>query len=522
MMTKRSTAAIAACLALSLPATTAAQTHYSEMNSRQQEHQRWALAKAADECNTRHMQHLLSNGVPARGNACLSAWSSTGRCMTPRARGQALRLLLSAGASPNEQCGLRAVSRPLHGASSRSDEAAVRMLLEAGADPTSTTEGESEDPRRNYAASATPLHLAAAAQSGLMGDGPNHTPLPVVQALLAAGADPGALTADGHAPLHHAIWDVRIVRALLDAGADPNVGFLLPAFISFGSDSLPDYMRKTPQQLREVRARGTGAEVVQVLVDSGVDVNARGVRGQHVLHSLPGNAGNTEIIRVLVAAGADVNAQDEHGSTPLHGAQTADLARIYLEAGARPNIRDKWGQTAVFSSRLANSKDRAELVRTLLAAGMDPHDSHGRSPLFEGFGLGDPEGYFDAMLGGGVDIDTQDHRGRTALHEQMMRRFEKKNSYPKSDDFDRFVRLLEQGADPNVADENGDTTLHLAARMCPPPIIDFIGEALRHGADLDLLNKDGKTAWEVSQQNKVCLMLRVDAQLWNPEWKISR
>ena len=46
-------------------------------------------------------------------------------------------------------------------------------------------------------------------------------------------------------------------------------------------------------------------------------------------------------------------------------------------------------------------------------------------------------------------------------------------------------------------------------------------KTLRHGADLDRLNKDGKTAWELAQQNRGCRMLGYDAKLWNPDWKVK-
>ena len=105
----------------------------------------------------------------------------------------------------------------------------------------------------------TALH-AAASRRGRRQD---------VAALVDAGADPNALTADGMTPLHRAAPNTRAV--LLAAGADPNARAKHP--------------------------------------------NSVGVDGWTPLH-VAASQGDTETIAALLAAGADPSARDWEGKTP--------------------------------------------------------------------------------------------------------------------------------------------------------------------------------------------------------------
>ena len=69
-----------------------------------------------------------------------------------------------------------------------------------------------------------------------------------------------------------------------------------------------------------LRGRGA-AEVAELLLDAGADVNARSANDFDVLPLHSACAGNhDEVVAVLIAAGADVNARQSGGYTPLHGA----------------------------------------------------------------------------------------------------------------------------------------------------------------------------------------------------------
>ncbi|WP_461032733.1 ankyrin repeat domain-containing protein [Streptomyces mayteni] len=113
----------------------------------------------------------------------------------------------------------------------------VRALSEAGADPgaalheTYRIPWTYRHPKRHsdafgdLGAGATPLHLALAPHLRVI-PGPDIAP-DVVEALLAAGADPNAADEHGRTPVHNAVTSLGrntldALRLLLEAGGDPD------------------------------------------------------------------------------------------------------------------------------------------------------------------------------------------------------------------------------------------------------------------------------------------------------------
>lgn len=95
-----------------------------------------------------------------------------------------------------------------------------------------------------------------------------------------------------------------------------------------------------------------GTRKLSVLLRAGADPWARSNVGQTVLMAVSGIR-VAEPVRALVAAGADLNAQDDRGETALIDAvhrydwQAVDKIQALLDAGARTDIRDRTGHTAL-------------------------------------------------------------------------------------------------------------------------------------------------------------------------------
>ena len=186
-----------------------------------------------------------------------------------------------------------------------------------------------------YISGRTPLHYAAA------GRGPG-----IIQILLDNGSIIDASDDNGRTPLMHAA-SLEIFRTLQAAGAD---------------------VRARTNEGETVLHRAafvTDAAIVEALIASGLDPNARAARGWRPLHS----AGSPETFKALRRAGANIEARTDSGYTVLH--------------------------------RAAISLDAA-VVEALLAAGLDPNTEagDGLTPLLH---AGSQE-TFEALLTGGADL----------------------------------------------------------------------------------------------------------------------
>ncbi len=78
--------------------------------------------------------------------------------------------------------------------------------------------------------------------------------------------------------------------------------------------------------------------VIDALLTAGIDVNARGGKGQTALHLVKENL---SILTRLLAANPDLSIQDNYGNTALHIAvehSQVAIAKALLEAGADPTM----------------------------------------------------------------------------------------------------------------------------------------------------------------------------------------
>ena len=180
---------------------------------------------------------------------------------------------------------------PLHVASGRGHLNVVEEFLGRGADP------NAQDVRR-----WAPLHWAS---SG---------PLEVVQSLVRHGAELDKTTVVQETPLHVAsrLGSLKIARFLIEKGANP--------------------MSKDNAGGTPFASRHRHLDLVEVLLEVGVDVNVRNTEEETPLHITSGR-GNLEVSRFLIKRGADVNCCDNRGWTPLHAATRnghLDVVRLLL------------------------------------------------------------------------------------------------------------------------------------------------------------------------------------------------
>ncbi len=227
------------------------------------------------------------------------------------------RALVDAGADVNDiaAAGTSALVIAAHSGHS----ALAIYLVERGADPNAADAGY------------TALHAAI-----LRSD------VALVRALLRHGANPDAVVEHGtpgrrfgadYSIRHQAVganafWlasmygELEILRVLAEHGADPLV---TPAT---GASSLQAALG-VPMMARENRRNRVGApptdtadeerrslEIVRLVLDRGVDVNASDARGNTALHDAVRRR-FTSVVEFLAENGADLDAGNKDGSTPL-------------------------------------------------------------------------------------------------------------------------------------------------------------------------------------------------------------
>ena len=285
--------------------------------------------------------------------------------------------------------GLFSGRTPLHLAASRAHPGIVERLLVRGASI------HARDSR-----GATPL-LAAGSREAF-------------KALRAAGADIHAQREDGFNVLHQAAWlgDATTVRELLDAEFNPNAAL---------SDGW------TP--LHYARSR----EAFKALRAAGANIHAQSNGGLTVLHKAASWADGA-MVRELLATG--LNPDPVHkvtGQTPLQWALSREAFEALRAAGADLSVieaafgPDKlveatqdWiqrGHLGLAIQQVGRHLDAAWLpsLRAVNPEFYAQRGFGGRFPLHHAAESNEDPAAIATLIGDGVDVDSKDSRGRTAL-----------------------------------------------------------------------------------------------------------
>jgi len=257
-----------------------------------------------------------------------------------------------------------------------------------------------------------------------------------ITVLASLKADVNFADQDGVTPLINALMNGHFDTAgtLLDAGADPNVADAVgrtPLYAAVDMNTVPSSNRPGPKTLEN---RMSGVEIVTKLLDKGANPNAR-LKKQTPYRSKVDRGTDT-----MLGAGT---------TAFLRAARAGDapMMRLLLKRGADPKI--------------ATGSDTPQDVNS----GPQRRNPGGINPLMAAAGLGSKEEdtvgrkktEADAIeaikvcLEGGVDVNTADGRGQTALYGAALQ------------GYDEVVKfLLSKGADPKIKDQRGFTALDAA------------------------------------------------------------
>ena len=160
---------------------------------------------------------------------------------------------------------------------------------------------------------------------------------------------------------------------------------------------------------------------------------------KQLLEAVQGN--EIKKVKDLIAQGASVNARTEFGETPLHLAQSKEMAGLLLSKGADIHAKD---------------------------------NEFGMTPLFNA-----PKEIFKLLISKGADVNVRSKKGLTPLAWSAY-----------GDDLDRIKLLISKGADVNAGDDYLKTPLHIASNWNKIEIAKFL---ISKGANVNARDRSGWT-----------------------------
>jgi ankyrin repeat protein len=168
--------------------------------------------------------------------------------------------------------------------------------------------------------------------------------------------------------------------------------------------------------------------------------------------------GDAAQIKLLAATGAQVDARDANGRTPLHvaafGAHHAAM-RALVAAGADPNSVENDRYDIVTIAAVANDAQTLELALVLGARAKNITSRYDGTALIAAAHLGHAE-VVRILIRAGAPLDHVNNLGWTAVIEAIVLG----DGGPRHTDTLRA--LVQAGANPNLADRDGQTPLALA------------------------------------------------------------
>ena len=389
----------------------------------------------------------------------------------------------------------------------------------------------------------TALHWAA-----------HHDDSDLAKKLLNLGANASAQNRYGIAPLYLACLNGNedLVRALLASGSDPNTTInggetalmtasrtgkvgAVTALIKAGA-KIDAKERNGQTALMWASAEGH-AEVVESLLAAGADFKTPSTRSGYNAFLFAIREGKMEVVRLLLDAGAEINAvmnpKNTGGKLPKKGTSPLllavenghyDLAVELLDAGADPND-DRSGFSILHALTWIRKPDIGE------SADGDPEP--------QGSGRRNSLQFARELVERGANVNVRIKKGRKAGdgHVSVM------GATPfflASDRADlAYMKLLvELGADPLIANDDGTTPLMVAAGIGSYAPEEEAGSeveclaAVKYlvslGADINTVDANGETAMHGAAYKNIPSMaeylheLGADIRIWNTENRLGR
>lgn len=209
---------------------------------------------------------------------------------------------------------------------------------------------------------------------------------------------------------------VESFRVLLDHGADPTRA--IEAAANQGSQA-PQLQRMLleagcdPQELLSATAAHSSVDALQVVLETGLDVNRPDSQGRRALYRACGNT--IEMVQTLLERGADPSLANGDGSHPLHycaSLKRSRLLEVLLAAGAPVNRVEESSQRSALY--VACDQGRLACAKLLLDHGANPNlGCASQTPLMAACRYGSLA-LVELLLARGAETNRIDAQGHSA------------------------------------------------------------------------------------------------------------
>ncbi|SPJ71033.1 uncharacterized protein FTOL_00761 [Fusarium torulosum] len=424
-------------------------------------------------------------------------------------------LLRDSGGTAVMYEGTQDTDPPLHQAVVKGNVNIVRLLTRCGASPTQfNSQG------------ATPLHLAVGYISKVEEINPD-----IVQHLLEAGADPWqALGEDKTLTDFSERIPYPAIEIVFRSGNEGIAKLVLPYIKSEtdarkaftwalnGSKNLEIIRSILNLGLMDINAHFHGQtplfsaclqldpEIISLLLEAGSDpnvpLNHPYEGGANVLHALASPSSydyycneeasadvTSECFRLVLAGGANVNKANRNGDTPLHKAQSPQVAQLLLDAGADATATNRNGEAPI---HVVHSVDMIEVLFSKTS--IDARDQDGKTVLLKALSDqsfrvsadGTPVAEFVLkILESGADASVIDRDGNSALHYLASR-----EGLGKPQSRKLLERLMKDGLDPYLRNVNGQMAIDKLGISRKEDLEAFL-EVTK--VDVNAMDSDGRT-----------------------------
>lgn len=264
---------------------------------------------------------------------------------------------------------------------------------------------------------------------------------------------------------------------------------------------------------RAIRNTDITVEILSLLVDEGIDVNAADEKGLTALHYAV-ELRSTAIVQFLLDQGADVAAVDLQQASMLHHAaacvklSVSKVIPLLVKEGLDIKAVNKQGRTPLHVAAQSGSKNGVKALVERYSTDINVTDKNEDTALhFAALNTRRSVEIVTWLLDNGIKIGAQSKSKETALHKAA-----------KKDSAEAIRILLNKKASCIAKDKNGDTPLHYAVQRRKPSA-EIIKMLIDANADvLEATNKSGDTALHCAIRSRTssegyCTLLRKGASV---------